>query len=428
MKSLIQNGTVYTNGQLIHADVLIADGKIKAIGDLADVAGDVDQVIDATDKLVSPGLVDVHVHYRDPGQTQKETIKTGSAAAAHGGFTTVGAMPNVDPTPDTPERVSHMVKRNQEDGLVHIAQYSTITTGRAGDELVDIAGVKKAGAFALSNDGSGIQTAGTMYRAMQEAKKAGLPIAAHVEDNSLLFGGVINEGKRAHELGVPGAPSVTESSQVARDLVLAHATGAQYHICHISTKESLAMVRFAKKHGVNVTCEAAPHHLLLADKEIKAGDGNYKMNPPLRDEKDRQALVQGLVNGTVDMIATDHAPHTVEDKPHDLCSCANGITGSETAFSELYTKLVMTGIITLPRLLDLMSANPADIFGLTGAGHLEPGKPADIAIFDLKHEYEIKEEDYQSKGINSPFTGDHVYGETVMTLVDGKVVYERKED
>jgi dihydroorotase len=428
MKTLIQNGTVYTNGQLIHADVLVDDQTIEAIGNLPDMADEVGHIINASGKLVAPGLVDVHVHYRDPGQTQKETIKTGTAAAAHGGFTTVGAMPNVDPTPDTPERVAHMVKRNQEEGLVHIAQFATITMGRQGDQLVDFAGVKQAGAFAVSNDGSGVQTAGTMYKAMEGAAKAGLPLAAHVEDNSLLFGGVVNASQRAKELGLPGAPSVSESAQVARDLVLANATGVHYHICHVSTKESIEMVRFAKQQGVNVTCEATPHHLLLADKDIPAGNTNYKMNPPLRHEEDRQALIAGLLDGTVDMIATDHAPHTVADKPSDFTQSANGITGSETAFCELYTKLVKPGICSLRQLLDWMTAKPADLFGLKYAGHLEPGKPADIAIFDLDHEFEIKEEDYQSKGINNPFTGDRVYGETVLTMVDGKVVYERKED
>lgn len=428
MKTLIQNGTVYTNGQLVKTDVLIDDGQIQTLGDLGDLGDEVGRVINASGKLVAPGLVDVHVHYRDPGQTQKETIKTGSAAAAHGGFTTVGAMPNVEPAPDTPERVAEMVKRNQEEGLVHIDQYATITTGRSGDQLVDFAGIKEAGAFAVSNDGSGVQTAGTMYKAMQGAAAAGLPLAAHVEDNSLLFGGVMNEGKRSRELGVPGAPSVSESAQVARDLVLAKATGVHYHVCHVSTKESIAMISFAKQQGVNVTCEASPHHLLLADKDIPAGDSNYKMNPPLRSEEDRQALLQGLLDGTVDMIATDHAPHTVDDKPGDFTKAANGITGSETAFCELYTKLVKTGICSLTKLLDLLTVKPADLFGLNQAGHLEPGKPADIAIFDLEHESEIKQEDYQSKGINTPFTGDRVYGATVMTLVDGQVVYERKED
>lgn len=428
MQTLIQNGTVYTNGQLIPADVLITDQTISAIGAHGAFHGNYDHVIDATNQLVTPGLVDVHVHYRDPGQTQKETIKTGSKAAAHGGFTTVGAMPNLDPAPDTPERVANMVKRNQNEGVVHIEQFATITTGRKGDELVDFAGVKKAGAFAVSNDGSGVQTAGTMYQAMAGAAKAGLPLAAHVEDNSLLFGGVMTESDRSKELGLPGAPSVSESSQVARDLVLAKATGVHYHICHVSTKESIAMVRFAKQQGVHVTCEASPHHLLLSVNDINGKDTNYKMNPPLRTEADRQALIDGLKDGTVDMIATDHAPHTVEDKPADFTKAANGITGSETAFCELYTKLVKTGIISLTKLLDLMTAKPADLFNLHNAGHLEPGKPADIAIFDLNNAITIQEADYESKGINTPFTGDRVFGATVMTLVDGQVVYQRKED
>ncbi|WP_251546338.1 dihydroorotase [Limosilactobacillus caecicola] len=427
MTTLIQNGQVYTNGQLIVADVVIDNDRITAIGEPGFWQGSIDQRIDATNKLVSPGLVDVHVHYRDPGETQKETIHTGSLAAAHGGFTTVGAMPNLDPAPDTPARVAEMVRRNQQEGVVHIAQFATITTGRQGDQLVDFAGVKKAGAFAVSNDGSGVQTAGTMYQAMKGAAAAGLPLAAHVEDNSLLFGGVMTASDRSRQLGLPGAPSVSESAQVARDLVLAKTTGVHYHICHVSTKESIAMVRFAKQQGVNVTCEVTPHHLLLTVDDIDGHDTNYKMNPPLRTKADQQALIAGLQDGTIDMIATDHAPHTVADKPADFTQAANGITGSETAFAELYTNLVKPGTISLTKLLDLMSAKPADLFNLNQAGHLEPGRPADLAIFDLQQSTRIQAADYQSKGINTPFTGDQVYGDTVLTMVDGHVVYQRKE-
>ena len=428
MKTLIQNGTVDVDGRLFVADILIDGQMIQAIGKPGSFGNDVDKTIDATGMLVTPGLVDVHVHYRDPGETQKETIKTGSLAAAHGGFTTDGAVPNLTPSPDTPERVAEMVKRNRQEGVVHIEQFATITTGRTGDQLVDFAGIKKAGAFAVSNDGAGVQTAGTMYRAMKEAAKFGLPLAAHVEDNSLLFGGVMTECQRSKELGLPGAPSVSESAQVARDLVLAKATGVHYHICHVSTKESIEMVRFAKQQGVNVTCEASPHHLLLTVDDIDGHDTNYKMNPPLRTAADRQALIHGLQDGTIDMIATDHAPHTVADKPADFRHAANGITGSETAFSELYTKLVQPRIISLSKLIDLMTAKPADLFHLEQAGHLEPGKPADIAIFDIDHPVTINANDYESKGINTPFTGDEVYGATVMTLVDGQVVYRRKDN
>lgn len=420
---LIKGGTVFVNGQLVKTDVLIADDKIQAIGNDLPAA---DETIDATNKLVAPGLVDVHVHFREPGQTYKETIEAGSKAVAHGGFTTVGAMPNVDPVPDTPARMQAQTSLNQKEGVIHIFQYGAITHGRTSEELVDFHGLKQAGAYAFSNDGSGVQTAGTMYQAMEGIAKEKMILAAHVEDDSLLFGGIMNAGKRAEELGLPGAPSVSESAQVARDLVLANATGVHYHICHVSTKESVAMVRFAKSQGVNVTCEASPHHLLLADQDIPANNSYYKMNPPLRHEDDRQALIEGLLDGTVDMIATDHAPHSQAEKPKDdMRGAANGITGSETAFPMMYTKFVKGGICTLEQLLNWMSTNPADIFGLHEAGHLEPGKPADIVIFDLTTQRTLNEADYLSKGVNNPFTGEQVYGTADLTLVDGKVVYQR---
>lgn len=426
MRMLIKGGRCFVDGRLIDTDVLIKDGKIQALGKNLVAEDSVDKLIDASGKLVAPGLVDVHVHFRDPGLTYKETVETGSKAAAHGGFTTVGAMPNVDPVPDTPEKMRQMIKHNQQTGVVHVAQYSSVTVNRHGDQPVDFQAMKDAGAFAFSNDGSGIQTAGTMYRAMEGAAKVGLPLAAHVEDNSLLFGGVMTAGKRAEELGLPGAPSVSESAQVARDLVLAKATGVHYHICHVSTKESVELVRLAKKEGVNVTCEVTPHHLLLADKDIPANNSYFKMNPPLRHEEDRQAVIEGLLDGTIDMIATDHAPHSRKEKPQDdMRGAANGITGSETAFEMLYTKFVRPGIFSLAQLLNWLSAVPAEEFGLDQAGHLEPGKPADIAIFDLNTERKITEDSYLSKGVNSPFTGQRVYGTTDLTLVDGKVAYSR---
>lgn len=426
MRMLIKGGRCFVDGRLIDTDVLIKDGKIQALGKNLVAEDSVDKLIDASGKLVAPGLVDVHVHFRDPGLTYKETVETGSKAAAHGGFTTVGAMPNVDPVPDTPEKMRQMIKHNQQTGVIHVAQYSSVTVNRQGDQPVDFQAMKDAGAFAFSNDGSGIQTAGTMYRAMEGAAKVGLPLAAHVEDNSLLFGGVMTAGKRAEELGLPGVPSVSESAQVARDLVLAKATGVHYHICHVSTKESVELVRLAKKEGVNVTCEVTPHHLLLADKDIPANNSYFKMNPPLRHEEDRQAVIEGLLDGTIDMIATDHAPHSRKEKPQDdMRGAANGITGSETAFEMLYTKFVRPGIFSLAQLLNWLSAVPAEEFGLDQAGHLEPGKPADIAIFDLNTERKITEDSYLSKGVNSPFTGQRVYGTTDLTLVDGKVAYSR---
>lgn len=424
---LIKNGLVDAMEKLIHADVLIEDGKITAIGhDLPQVDGT--QVIDATNMLVSPGLVDVHVHYREPGQTYKETIKTGSMAAAHGGFTTVGAMANVDPTPDTPDKMQAMIHRNTDEGVIRIKQYSPVTVGRAGKEVVDFAAQKQAGAFAFSDDGSGIQTAGVMYRALQQAAATDSIVAAHVEDTSLTFGGVINAGKKAAELGVPGKIIASESSQLARDLILCQATGGHYHMCHVSTKESLELLRIAKEMGLNVTCEVAPHHLLLNDDEIVGCDSNYKMNPPLRHEDDRQALIGGLLDGTIDMIATDHAPHAAKEKPHDdLVHAANGITGSETCFNKLYTEFVKPGIFSLEQLLHWLTDAPADVFGLDDAGRLMPGAPADVAIFDLQTPHVLTADEYLSKGKNTPFTGDTVYGTTVMTMVGGHVVYQKED-
>ena len=424
MATVIKKGTVYQNGRLIKADVLIEDQKIKAIGTNLTA----DKEIDASGKLVSPGLVDVHVHYRDPGQTYKEDIKTGSEAAAHGGFTMVGAMPNVTPVPNTPELMQKMVQENNEKGVVHIFQYGPITNDETTDVIPDYAALKKAGAFALSNDGHGVQTAQTMYLAMQKAKENNLIIATHAQDDSLFNKGIVNEGPKAKELNLPPVTELAETTQIARDLLLAQKTGVHYHICHVSTKTSVELVRMAKARGINVTCEVAPHHILLTDDDIPKDNGYYKMNPPLRNKEDQAALLVGLLDGTIDLIATDHAPHARNEKEGGMKGAAFGITGSETAFSTLYTKFVKEEkVFTLEQLLSWLSDKPAKTFGLKNAGVLEPGKPADIAIFDLDHETELKEEDYKSKGVNTPFTGDKVYGETVMTMVDGQVVYRRDE-
>ena len=429
MNILIKDGNVFHNNQITQQDILVSDGRIRAIGRDLDALGEkVDRTINAAGKLVAPGLVDVHVHYREPGQTYKETIKTGSEAAAHGGFTTVCAMPNVDPAPDTPEKLRNMEKLNAQDGVVHIYQYATITKNRTSEEPVDYQALKDAGVIGFSNDGSGIQTAGAMMTAMEGIAATGLPLAAHVEDESLKLDGVMNAGDRAAKLGFPGIPGVAESSQVARDLLLAQATGVHYHICHVSTKESVALVRWAKQQGIPVTCEAAPHHMLLTEDDVTADDPNFKMNPPLRSEADRQAVIDGLLDGTIDMIATDHAPHSEEEKTGDLRHAAFGITGSETAFSTLYTRYVRTGVFTLAQLLNWLSRRPAELFHLDQAGTLMPGQPADIAIFDLEHPHVLSAGEYYSKGTNTPFTGHRVYGTTVLTMVAGQVVYEQKED
>ncbi len=297
MKRLIKNGQLLINGQLKTQDILVENDKIAATGSLDDVQVNADAVFDATGLFVSPGLVDVHVHYREPGQTDKETIKTGSLAAAHGGFTTVAAMPNVIPTPDTPERITTQIAKNQQDGAVHIVQYATITTDRGGDELVDFKGLKVAGAFAFSNDGNGVQTSETMYEAMKQAAALDMAVVAHAEDDSLTHGGVMHEGAASQRLGLPGIPSVSETAQVARDVVLAQATGVHYHVCHVSSAATIQVVRAAKQAGVHVTAEVSPHHLLLSDDQITTDNAMLKMNPPLGSDTDRQALIQACWMG-----------------------------------------------------------------------------------------------------------------------------------
>ncbi|MBZ2405314.1 dihydroorotase [Liquorilactobacillus hordei] len=427
MDFLLENGLIYQAGKLQKMDLFVQNGVIAAFGqNLGRLLGDINK-IDVSNKLVSPGLVDVHVHYREPGFTYKETIKTGSLAAAHGGFTTVCAMPNLNPVPDTADRLRNVIAKNKADGVVHIKQYAAITEGLKSDQINDLASLKKAGAFAYSNDGSGIQTAGTMYQAMKQAASLDMPLVEHIEDNSLLYGGVMNEGERSQELGLPGMLGLSESSQLARDLILAQKTGVHYHACHLSTKESVELMRLAKAKGINVTCEVAPHHLLLSDEDIPSDDAYFKMNPPLRDKNDKAALLEGLLDGTIDMIATDHAPHSHEEKSGGMCQASFGITGSETAFTLLYTYFVKSGKLTLETLLNKMSSEPAKAFGLKNAGELLIGKPADIVIFDLDKEYEIKEKEYLSKGKNTPFTGEKVYGTTIMTFVDGKLVYQKED-
>lgn len=424
MTLLLKNGVTYQNGHLIKQDILIEEKKIIALG--KNLIGD--KEIDLDGALVTPGLIDVHVHYREPGQTHKENIHTGSLAAAHGGFTTVGAMPNVTPVPNTPDLIEKMVEENTKKGVVHILQYGPVTFDQTSDKIPDYQALKKAGAFALSNDGHGIQNARTMLLAMKQAKEDNLIIAAHAQDDNLFNHGVINEGTKAEELNLPGISELAETTQIARDLLLAQKTGVHYHICHVSTKTSIELVRDAKAKGIKVTCEAAPHHILLSQEDIKTDDPYYKMNPPLRTKEDQAALIEGLQDGTIDLIATDHAPHAKDEKSGSMLNAAFGITGSETCFSMLYTKLVKTGLLSLERLIDLLTKEPADNFNLKECGYLEVGKNADIAVFDLKHSKKIEEDQYLSKAINSPFTGQDVYGETIMTLVDGKVVYQRGEN
>lgn len=426
MKTLIKNGQINTRkNETTPAEIWIENGKIKAIGEGFSEA-EFDEVFDAKGQLITPGLVDVHVHLREPGFTYKETIAAGTKAAARGGFTTVCAMPNLNPVPDTPEKLKQVYDLIKRDAVVKVLQYAPITENLRSEVLVDQEAMIKAGAFAFTNDGVGVQTAGTMYQAMKEAAKNNKALVAHTEDESLLFGGVMHAGDKAKELGLPGILSVTESSQIARDLLLAEATGVHYHVCHVSTKESVRVIRDAKKAGIHVTAEVSPHHLILIDEDIPEDFGFWKMNPPLRGKEDREALIEGLLDGTIDCIATDHAPHGLEEKSKSFLESPFGIVGSETAFQLIYTHFVETNRFTLEQVINWMATKPAEIFQLE-AGTLTVGAPADVAIFDIEHSSTIDKKDFLSKGENTPFVGWNVKGETLGTFVDGKLAWHKGE-
>ncbi|EGP4944068.1 dihydroorotase [Enterococcus faecium] len=426
MKTLIKNGQINTRKNMTTpAEIWIEDGRIKAIGTGFSEA-EFDEVFDAKGQLITPGLVDVHVHLREPGFTYKETIEAGTRSAARGGFTTVCAMPNLNPVPDTAEKLRQVYDIIRKDAVVKVLQYAPITENLRSEKLVDQEALIEEGAFAFTNDGVGVQTAGTMYLAMKEAEKNNKALVAHTEDESLLFGGVMHAGKKAEELGLPGILSVTESSQIARDLLLAEATGVHYHVCHVSTKESVRVIRDAKKAGIHVTAEVSPHHLILIDEDIPEDFGFWKMNPPLRGREDREALIEGLLDGTIDCIATDHAPHGLEEKSQSFMKSPFGIVGSETAFQLIYTHFVETGRFTLEQVINWLAVKPAEIFGLN-AGTLTVGAPADVAVFDITQTCTIDKEDFLSKGENTPFIGWKVKGETQMTFVNGKLVWQKGE-
>ncbi|EJC3739265.1 dihydroorotase [Enterococcus faecium] len=426
MKTLIKNGQINTRKNMTTpAEIWIEDGRIKAIGTGFSEA-EFDEVFDAKGQLITPGLVDVHVHLREPGFTYKETIEAGTRSAARGGFTTVCAMPNLNPVPDTAEKLRQVYDIIRKDAVVKVLQYAPITENLRSEKLVDQEALIEEGAFAFTNDGVGVQTAGTMYLAMKEAAKNNKALVAHTEDESLLFGGVMHAGKKAEELGLPGILSVTESSQIARDLLLAEATGVHYHVCHVSTKESVRVIRDAKKARIHVTAEVSPHHLILIDEDIPEDFGFWKMNPPLRGREDREALIEGLLDGTIDCIATDHAPHGLEEKSQSFMKSPFGIVGSETAFQLIYTHFVETGRFTLEQVINWLAVKPAEIFGLN-AGTLTVGAPADVAVFDITQTCTIDKEDFLSKGENTPFIGWKVKGETQMTFVNGKLVWQKGE-
>ena len=426
MEILLKNGKMISEGgcQLQSTDVLIEDGTVKKIAQNIAATPDMD-VYTLAGKLIAPGLIDVHVHLREPGGEHKETIATGTEAAARGGYTTICAMPNTNPVPDSHETIDYINGLFTEQALVRVLPYGAMTHGLRGEELVDFE-ANADGIFAFTDDGRGIQTAGMMYEAMAKAARLGKSIVAHCEDDSLLFGGYLHAGEYAATNGHKGIMSASESVHIARDALLAWETGVHYHVCHISTKQSVEVVRWAKSMGINITAEVSPHHLLLSDKDIQAANiSDYKMNPPLRGEEDRLACVEGLLDGTIDIIATDHAPHSADEKAQSVDKAPFGIVGLETAFPLMYTNFVKTGKLSLGKLIDLMATKPAKIFGLD-AGRLEVGAPADIAIIDLDAEATINRNEFKSKGRNTPFDGTKVIGIPTMTICDGEVVY--KED
>lgn len=419
MNLILKNGKRLVKGnQLETIDVWIEDEIIKQIG--RDLVGNFDQSIDLKGQLITAGLTDVHVHFREPGFTDKETIESGSKAAARGGFTTVAAMPNTQPVPDTVEKFQAIQDIIDRDAVVNVLQYAPITRGLKSQELVDMAAIN---AFAYTNDGVGVQSAGVMYQAMKLAASLDKAIVAHTEDNSLLYGGVMHEGQRNQALGLPGILSVVESSQIARDIHLAEATGCHYHVCHVSAEQSVAAIREGKRRGVRVTGEVTPHHLLLTELDIPADDATYKMNPPLRSVEDREALIEALLDGTLDIIATDHAPHTSQEKSQGFEASPFGIVGIETSFALMYTHFVKTGRLSLEFLLSRMSQKPAELFNLPQA-QLAVGEKANLAVFALEKEYKIDPADYLSKSSNTPFNGTSVYGMCSLTLVDGEIVWQ----
>ena len=402
---ILNNAFVYRNGRMEQQNYEL---KVGGVGFLSDF-----------NKLcIFPAFCDVHVHFREPGFSYKETIRTGSLAAARGGYTDVCTMPNLNPVPDSAENIKEQIKIIERDAAVRVHPYAAITVGEKGETLTDMAALAPYCA-AFSDDGRGVQSEDMMREAMIKAKALGKIIAAHCEDNSLLCGGYIHKGEYARLHGHKGICSASEWNPIERDLRLAKETGCKYHVCHISCKESVELIRNAKANGVDVTCETAPHYLIFNDMDLKES-GSFKMNPPIRSEEDRQALIKGLQDGTIDMIATDHAPHSSEEKSRGLENSLMGIVGLETAFPVMYTYLVKKGIITLERLIELMAINPRRRFGLQSTD--------DICVYDLQSEYKIDPGEFKSKGKSTPFDGLTVAGKNLLTVCGGKAVWNITEN
>ena len=422
MRYLLQNAQLLSSGGVFRAaDVLLSGGRIVSIGDRISCHADAVS-IDLHKAVLFPGFVDVHVHLREPGFSYKETIRTGTLAAAHGGFAHVAAMPNLDPVPDCAAALAVQRAIIEKDELVHVHPYGAVSVGEKGERLADLDGLAP-GVIAFSDDGRGVQSESLMREAMMQCRRLGKILAAHCEDNSLLHGGYIHDGAYARTHGHRGICSESEWGPIARDLRLAEETGCAYHVCHVSTKESVALIRAAKRRGVDVTCETAPHYLTFTDEDLQE-DGRFKMNPPLRAREDRDALIEGLLDGTIDMLVTDHAPHSREEKARGLEKSAMGVVGLETSFAASYTALVQTGILPLGKLVDLMHGAPMRRFGC--GTELAEGQPADLTAFDLTKTYTVDPETFLTMGRATPFAGRALTGVCKLTMIGGSPVWKEE--
>lgn len=425
MTILIKNGRLINPSENLDKvmDIFVEDGIIKEKAE--SIEKQADTVIDAAGCYVMPGLIDLHVHFRDPGLTYKEDIETGSKAAAKGGFTTVCCMPNTKPVVDNVETVKYIIEKGEKTGLTNVLPVGAVTKNMAGVEITNVEELKKAGICAISEDGKSVMNSGVYRKAMKNAAKANVPVLAHCEDINLVEGGVINLGDKSSELGVKGISNAVEDVIAMRDIMLAKETGATLHLCHCSTKDSVEMVKRAKEEGIKVTAEVCPHHFSMCSDDITSNDGNFKMNPPLRAREDMEALIKGLQDDIMDVISTDHAPHSAEEKAKDLEHAPFGIVGLETSVALTVTNLVKKGYLTPMQMAAKMSYNPAKVLGIP-KGTLDEGKIADITIINPDKEYTIDVNTFESKGKNTPFDGYKVSGEVEYTILNGKVVYSNK--
>lgn len=423
MEYLLKNANVYLKGRFEKVSVFIKDG---VIADFISADSDLEgvTVFNFANSYIFPGLIDVHVHLREPGFSFKETISSGTRAAARGGYTTVCSMPNLSPVPDCYENLKPQLDLIKKDAVINVLPYGSITVAQKGEQLSDMDAMNDY-VVSFSDDGRGVQNVGMMAQAMEKAKELGKIITAHCEDNSLLFGGYIHDGEYCKAHSHKGICSESEWGPVMRDLELSMVNGCPYHVCHISAKETVEVIRNAKKNGVDVTCETGPHYLTLCDEDLQE-DGRFKMNPPLRSKDDKEALIKGILDGTIDMIATDHAPHSKEEKSKGLAGSMMGVVGLETAVPVVYTHLVKTGIISLEKLVELMHDNPSKRFSI--GSDLEIGAKADLCVYNFEDEYTVNPEDFVSMGRSTPFEGMKVYGKCLMTMCNGNIVWQEENN